>query len=166
MRTIPILLFSPTAGVAIDRVPRNRIIAISQFAMFVLTFVVAIDLALGRIQIWHLFLFTFLVATAQTFNLPARQTFVFDLVPRRAVPNAVALSWFAFSLARSIGPAVGGLLIVLFDPANNLFLLATLIFSPTMRGLHLNHLSESPPYPEHRIAQKQNARLMARVPFR
>jgi MFS family permease len=116
MRTIPILLFSPAAGVATDRVPRNRIIAVSQFCMFVLTFMVGIDLMAGTQQIWHLFLFTFLIATAQTFNLPARQTFVFDLVPRNVIPNAVALSWFAFSLARSIGPAIGGLL------ANNFFL--------------------------------------------
>jgi MFS family permease len=122
MRTIPILLFSPAAGVATDRVPRNRIIAVSQFCMFVLTFMVGIDLMAGTQQIWHLFLFTFLIATAQTFNLPARQTFVFDLVPRNVIPNAVALSWFAFSLARSIGPAIGGLLIVAFGPANNFFL--------------------------------------------
>jgi MFS family permease len=122
MRTFPILMFSPAAGVATDRVPRNRIIAVSQFCMFVLTFMVGFDLMLGTIQIWHLFLFTFLIATAQTFNLPARQTFVFDLVPRTAIPNAVALSWFAFSLARSIGPAIGGLLIVWFGPANNFLL--------------------------------------------
>ena len=71
---------------------------------------------------WHLFVFVFLMATAQTFNLPARQTFVFLLVPRAVIPNAVALTWFAFSLARSIGPAVGGALIVAFGPANNFFL--------------------------------------------
>lgn len=122
MRTIPILLFSAAAGEATERLPRNRIIAVSQFAMFVLTFLVAFDLTLGTIQVWHLFLFTFLIATAQTFNLPARQTFVFQLVPRAVIPNAVALTWFAFSLARSIGPAVGGLLIVAFGPANNFFL--------------------------------------------
>jgi len=46
-------------------------------------------------------LFTLLVSSAQTFNMPARQTLVFDLVPRRVVPNAVALSWLAFSLARA-----------------------------------------------------------------
>ena len=122
MRTIPILLFSPAAGAATDRLPQNRIIAVSQFFMFVLTFLVALDIRFGLIEVWHLFLFTFLIATAQTFNLPARQTFVFQLVPRAVIPNAVALTWFAFSLARSIGPAIGGALIVAFGPANNFFL--------------------------------------------
>src|SRR5262245_27993818 len=122
VRVIPTLFFSPVAGVATDRFSRNRIIAVSQFTMFLLTFAVALGLAFHQIQVWHLFLFTILVGTAQTFNMPARQTFVFDLVPRRVIPNAVALSWLAFSLARSIGPAVGGMLIVLFGPADNFFL--------------------------------------------
>lgn len=122
MRTIPILFFSAIAGVATERAPRNRIIAVSQLSMCVLSVLIAVDLMVGAIQVWHLFLFTFLIATAQTFNLPARQTFVFELVPRAVIPNAVALTWFAFSLARSIGPAVGGLLIVAFGPANNFLL--------------------------------------------
>jgi len=117
--------------VATDRLSRNRIIAVSQLVMALLTFVVAIDLMAGTLQIWHLFLFTFLVASAQVFNMPARQTFVFDLVPRHVIPNAVALSWLAFSLARSIGPAVGGLLIVLFGPANN-FVLQALAYLSVM----------------------------------
>ena len=122
MRSVPILLVSPMAGAATDRIPRNRIIAVSQLAMATLTFLVAGLIISGRLQVWHMFVFTLLVSSAQTFNMPARQTFVFELVPRRVVPNAVALSWAAFSLARSVGPAVGGGLIVLFGPANNFVL--------------------------------------------
>lgn len=122
MRLIPTLLISPIAGVATDRLHRNRIIATSQLAMFFMTFILAIGLAFDVVEIWHLFVFTLLIGVAQTFNMPARQTFVFDLVPRNVIPNAVALSWLAFSLARSIGPALGGLMIVVFGPANNFFL--------------------------------------------
>ena len=122
MRSVPILLFSAAAGAATDRIPRNRIIAWSQLAMAVMTFFVAGLILSHRLQIWHMFAFTLLISTAQTFNMPARQTFVFDLVPRRVVPNAVALSWSAFSLARSVGPAIGGMLIELFGPANNFVL--------------------------------------------
>ncbi|MFA7250172.1 MAG: MFS transporter [Dehalococcoidia bacterium] len=122
MRSVPILLLSPAAGTATDRMSRNRIIAVSQVTMFVLTLLVGFDILAGTLQVWHLFVFTLLVSSANTFNMPARQTFVFDLVPRRVIPNAVALSWLAFSLARSIGPAIGGALIVLFGPANNFFL--------------------------------------------
>lgn len=122
MRSVPILLFSPAAGAATDRIPRSRIIAWSQVAMFALTFIVAGLIMADRLQVWHMFAFTLLISSAQTFNMPARQTFVFDLVPRRVAPNAVALSWLAFSLARSIGPAIGGALIVIFGPANNFIL--------------------------------------------
>jgi MFS family permease len=122
MRSVPILLVSPLAGAATDRIARNRIIAWSQLAMAIMTFLLAGLILTGRLHIWHMFAFTLLMSTAQTFNMPARQTFVFDLVPRRVAPNAVALSWAAFSLARSVGPAVGGGLIVLFGPANNFVL--------------------------------------------
>ena len=124
MRSVPILLFASTAGAATDRYPRNRIIAWSQVAMALLTFAVAVLIMLNRLEIWHLFVFTLLVSTAQTFNMPARQTYVFDLVPRRVAPNAVALSWSAFSLARSVGPGMAGGLIVLFGPANNFMIQA------------------------------------------
>lgn len=122
MRMLATVMFSPAAGVASDRLSRNRIIGVTSLVMAVLTFLIALDLMAGTLQIWHLFVFTFLVASAQMFNMPARQTIVFDLVPRHVIPNAVALSWLAFSIARSIGPAVGGALIVLFGPANNFVL--------------------------------------------
>ncbi len=124
MRSVPILLFASTAGAATDRYPRDRIIVWSQVAMALLTFAVAVLIMLNRLEIWHLFVFTLLVSTAQTFNMPARQTYVFDLVPRRVTPNAVALSWAAFSLARAVGPAAVGGLILLFGPANNFMLQA------------------------------------------
>jgi MFS family permease len=128
MRMLSLILFSPAAGVASDRMSRNRIVGVTSLTMGVLTFVVAVDLWLGTLQIWHLFVFTFLVGSAQVFNNPARQTLVFDLVPRHVIPNAVALSWLAFSLARSVGPAVGGALIVVFGPANNFALQALAYF--------------------------------------
>lgn len=147
MRSVPILLLSPAAGTATDRYSRNRIIAISQIAMAVLTTLVAIDLFMDTLQVWHLFAFTLLVSSANTFNMPARQTFVFDIVPRRVTPNAVALSWLAFSLARSVGPAVGGELIVLFGPANNFLLQAGAYLSVMATVLLIRGQKEREPRP-------------------
>ncbi len=137
MRAVPILLLSPVAGTTSDRVSRNRIISVSQMIMAVLTLIIAFDLLAGTMQIWHLFVFTLLVSSAQTFNMPARQTFVFDLVPRRVIPNAVALSWLAFSFARAFGVIGGGLLIASFGPANNFFIQAGayLIVMTTVLGI-------------------------------
>ncbi len=128
MRTFPTLFLSPVAGVASDRLPRNRIIGVSQAAMVVLTVLLALDIAAGSLRVWHLFAFSFFAAAAQAFYIPARQTFVFELVPRHVIPNAVALSWLAFSLSRSIGPALGGAMIVAVGPSKN-FLLQAVAFS-------------------------------------
>src|SRR5687768_16685547 len=62
---------------------------------------------------------------AQAFDMPLRQTATFDLVPRALAPNAVALVQTGWSLMRSIGPTVGGVLILLFGPAGNFFVQAT-----------------------------------------
>ena len=122
IRIVPTLLLTSIAGVISDRYNRNRIIAISQIGLVLCTFLVAFLLATGSIQVWHLFVFTVIVGVAQTFNMPARQAFVFELVPRRIIPNAVALSWFAFSTSRAVGPAIGGGIIVFLGAANNYFL--------------------------------------------
>lgn len=149
MRMVAIVLFSPAAGVASDRISRNRIIGTTSLTMCVLTLVVAVDLWLGTLQIWHLFLFTFLVASAQMFNMPARQTIVFDVVPRQVIPNAVALNWLAFSIARSVGPAVGTPLIVVFGAANN-FLLQALAYLLVMVTVVLLHTPPTARPPERR----------------
>lgn len=122
MRTLPTLMFSAVAGVASDRMSRNKIIAFSQLGLFATTFMLAAGLAFHVVDVWHLFLFVFLVTLADTFNMPARQTMVFDVVPRSVIPNAIALNNIAMSVTRAIGPMLGGFLIVLLGPANNFFI--------------------------------------------
>jgi MFS family permease len=71
------------------------------------------------LQVWHLFAFAIVSGTLNAFNQPARQTMVFDVVPRAAVPNAIALNSIAGNATRTLGPTIGGGLILLFGPANN-----------------------------------------------
>jgi predicted MFS family arabinose efflux permease len=92
--------------------------------LFAITVVLGTLLSLGRIQVWYLFVFAFLGGVAQTFDMPLRQTAVFDLVPRALAPNAVALVQTGWSLMRSLGPALGGALILWFGPAGNFFVQA------------------------------------------
>jgi MFS family permease len=124
MRTIPTLLITPMAGVAVDRYSRNKIIAVSQLSLFMFTLVLAIDIYLGALKVWHLFIFVLLTGTANSFNQPARQTFVFDIVPAEMVPNAIALDNIAFSSARTLAATGAGALIVAFGAANNFLIQA------------------------------------------
>lgn len=126
MRMIPTLLMTPIVGVAIDRFHRNRIIASSQLSLFAFTFLLAVDIYMGALQVWHLLLFALLAGISNTFNLPARQTFVFDVVPSNALPNAIALDNIASSSARTLAATGAGAMIVAFGAANNFLIQACL----------------------------------------
>jgi len=139
MRMIPTLLMSPIAGVAVDRFNRNKIIAFSQLSLFAFTLLLAIDIYLGALRVWHLFLFALLAGVTNTFNLPARQTFVFDIVPSEVLPNAIALDNIAFSSARTLAATGAGAMIVAFGAGNN-FLIQACMYLAIMA----NQMASSP----------------------
>jgi MFS family permease len=132
MRMIPTLFVTPIAGVAVDRFNRNKIIAVSQLSLFIFTFLVAVDIYLGCLHVWHLFLFALISGVANTFNLPARQTFVFDLVPVHIVPNAIAMDNIAMSSARTLSSTGAGALIVAFGGAASNFLIQSCMYLAIM----------------------------------
>ncbi|MFA7249365.1 MAG: MFS transporter [Dehalococcoidia bacterium] len=110
---------SPLAGLAADRIKRSHVVAVSQFLLFVNALALAMALRTGSVHVWNLFAFAIGASVLNGFNMPARQSMVFDVVPREVGPNAVALSNIAFNVMRSVGPAIGGALILLFGPSNN-----------------------------------------------
>src|SRR6266508_2570353 len=91
---------APFSGLASDRFSRNLVVAVSQALLFINALALAAVIALGMLEVWHLFVFAIVGGTLNAFNQPARQTLVFDVVPRAVVPNAVALSNIAFSTMR------------------------------------------------------------------
>jgi MFS family permease len=137
--SLPTPFVAALAGVATDRFRRERIVAVSQFALFLNAAFLAAVIALDALEVWHLFLFAILAGVLNAINMPARQTLVFDTVPREYVPNAIALSNLAFSTMRAVGPMVGGALIVLFGPANN-FLLQGLAYLCVMSTVFMIRL--------------------------
>jgi MFS family permease len=72
MRTFPTLVMTPIAGVAVDRFNRNKIIAFSQLSLFAFTFLLAGDIYLGALQVWHLFLFALLAGVTNNFSCERR----------------------------------------------------------------------------------------------
>src|SRR5687768_9303598 len=119
VRAVPTIGMAPVAGLAIDRVPRRELMLATQAWLLAITLVLGLFLLTGRVEVWHLFVFAFLGGIAQSIDLPLRQTVTFDLVPRTLAPNAVALIQTGWSLMRSLGPALGGYLILLFGPGGN-----------------------------------------------
>jgi MFS family permease len=119
VRNLPTVFAAPVAGLAADRYSRNTVIASSQLFLFLNAILLAAALEFHVLHAWHLFAFAIIAGTLNAFNQPARQTMVFDVVPREAAPNAIALNSIANNMMRSVGPMLGGGLIVFFGPANN-----------------------------------------------
>ena len=107
----PQVLFLPLTGFAADHLDRRKLLLATQVAMGLLALGLGLLTIGGLVQLWHVYLFAFLLGCVTAFDAPARQTFVSDLVVEADLPNAVALNSTSFNAARMIGPAIAGALI-------------------------------------------------------
>jgi MFS family permease len=108
---VPVLLFSLWAGVVADRVPKRRLLVVTQTVMMTLAFILAADMFLGTIQWWHIAIMAFLLGTANAFDGPTRHAFVVEMVGRNELMNAIALNSAMFNTARIVGPALAGIIL-------------------------------------------------------
>ena len=118
----PILLLSPVGGALSDRFPKRRIILLTQAAMMAQAFVLAGLVWSGQVRYWHVAVLAAIYGMGRAIDIPARQSYITDLVGRPDLPNAVALNSLVFNGARIVGPAVAGLLIARFGVALAFFL--------------------------------------------
>jgi MFS family permease len=107
----PQLLLLPLTGFAADHLDRRKLLFATQATMGALAFGLGALTITGVVQLWHVYVFAFLLGCVTAFDAPARQTFVSDLVAEADLPNAVALNSTSFNGGRLIGPAVAGVLI-------------------------------------------------------
>jgi len=108
---LPILMWSLVGGALADGHDRRKIMLASQLFMLVVSLALAIFAWVGWMSPWMLLLFTFLIGTGAAFNAPAWQASVGDMVPRTQLAHAVALNSMGFNIARSLGPAIGGVIV-------------------------------------------------------
>ncbi len=111
LQFLPILLFSAYAGVVADRVPKRRLLALTQAFMAVTSLVLGLLAVTGVVQPWMVFVLAFVFGTGTAFDAPTRQSFVGEMVHPDDLANAVGLNSASFNLARIVGPALSGLLI-------------------------------------------------------
>ncbi len=110
--TLPLLFLSLAAGAVADMFDRRWVLVAAQSTMGLAAGAMALLAALDLITPSLLLALGLLLGVGLAFNLPSWQATVPDLVPRGMVASAVALNSVAFNVARAIGPALGGLLIV------------------------------------------------------
>lgn len=114
---VPTWIFMLYGGVISDRLPRRKLLIITQIAMMILAFILALLAATGTVQPWHIVLLAFLLGVVNAFDAPARMAFTLEMVSREDLGNAIALNSAMFNTATAIGPAVAGLAYASFGPA-------------------------------------------------
>lgn len=109
----PGLVLAPMAGSLADRFPKRRILLITQAIMGLDAMILAILVLSGQIELWMVYALAFNDGLAFSFDNPARQSFVSEVVSVGNLPNAIGLNSASFNTARLIGPGVAGILIAL-----------------------------------------------------
>jgi MFS family permease len=126
LRMLPFLFTSLVGGVLADRVDRRRLMLWTQAYIMLITLLMGLLFVSGRVQVWHLFVFTFISGAGWSLTMPVRQSIVPALVPRAELLNAVALSSAAFNITRTVGPAAGGFLLAAIGAGGTFFVQAAL----------------------------------------
>jgi len=116
--SLPIMLLSLWAGAVADNLDRRRVLLAAQSFMLVVSAILALGTWFGLVTPWLLLVFTFLIGCGTAINGPAWQASVGDMVPRRLLPSAVAYNSMGFNIARSLGPALGGVIVAVAGAAS------------------------------------------------
>lgn len=114
LQFLPMLLFSAYAGVVADRIPKRRLLQLTQAGMGLVSLVLGALAVTGVVQSWMVFVLAFAFGAVAAFDAPARQSFVSEMVGPDDLANAVGLNSATFNAARVVGPALSGLLISAF----------------------------------------------------
>ena len=111
LQTIPVLLLGPYGGVIADRVNKRRLMVALQSLMGVQALTLGLLAVTGAVQLWEIGLLAAMLGLNNAFENPARQSFMLELVGPEHLRNAVSLNSGLVNVARTIGPAVAGILI-------------------------------------------------------
>jgi MFS family permease len=111
LQTLPVLLLAPYGGVIADRVDKRRVMIALQSVMAVQALVLGLLTVTGVVKVWEIAALAALLGVNNAFENPARQSFMMEMVGPEHLRNAVSLNSVLVNSARTIGPAIGGLLI-------------------------------------------------------
>jgi len=111
VRVVPIIVFSLVGGVAADAVDRRKLMLYTQTAMTLSAATLAFITFRGLTATWPIYLLTGIGAAAGSFDGPARQSLIPNLVPREHLSNAISLNTIMFQVASMLGPALAGIVI-------------------------------------------------------
>lgn len=132
----PVMLLGIPAGIVADRVPKRNLMLVTQVIFSLLAAILAYLVWDGNIRLWHVYLIATLFGINNALDMPARQAFISELVPKNALMNAIALNSAMFNTGRILGPAVAGVVLARFGIAA-CFALNALSYFGVIAGLSL-----------------------------
>ena len=107
----PVFLVAPLGGIVADRFNRQRVVIGTQISSMILALIFAILTLTGVVRVWQIFVLATLLGVVNAFDIPARQSFLVDMVGKEDLMNAIALNSSMFNGARIVGPAIAGILV-------------------------------------------------------
>lgn len=116
MTGIAMTLMSPIGGAIADSWERRRSLMVTQTSAILVNAGVAVLFWFGLLDIWHLLVASLMMGMSFTFNMPARQSLMAEIVPRPLLQNATALHTASMNLARITGPGLAGFLLTVIGP--------------------------------------------------
>src|SRR5947199_6638833 len=111
LQTLPVLLLAPYGGVIADRVDKRKLMIALQSVMGLQALVLGVLTVTGAVRVWEIGVLAVILGLNNAFENPARQSFMLEMVGPDHLRNAVSLNSVLVNVARTIGPAIAGLLI-------------------------------------------------------
>ena len=167
LQFVPIMLFGAWGGLLADRMPKRRLLTLTQSLMAVPALTLWVLTTQGSVEIWMVYALVFVRGAINAIDNPARQSFAIEMVGPDKVVNGVALNSVIVHTARILGPAVAGAVIALFG-VGPCFLINSLSFGAMILALRAMNPAElhAPPAPAQRGPGqlRQALRYVARTP--
>ncbi len=139
---IPSIVFGLLGGAAADRFDRRKLVLVTQTAAMVQALLLGVLTVTGRVQVWHVFALAVAIGIVNVFDMPARQSFVVDMVDdREDLGNAIAMNSVLVNGSRVVGPAVAGVLVGVWGEGT-CFLLNSLSFLAVIASLLMMRMPE------------------------
>ena len=157
LRTLPVFLIGPWAGVLADKFDRRSLIKLTQFMMAVLAVLFAVLVSMsdftdtgvsGPLKPWHLFVYVGITGISVSVIRPVRQSLVANVVPLENLRNATALNALTRTSARLVAPAIGGMLIYLLGFKWNFYIEAACYLGITISMLRMKTPYGNNPVPK------------------
>ncbi len=136
LQFLPVMLFALFGGVLADRLPKRGSLIVTQSLLMTQAAIFGALVATGLIQLWHVYVLAVIQGLITAIDNPLRQAFIFEMVGREDLVNAIGLNSMSFQGARIFGPALAGVVIKLIGIAPTLILNAV-SFIPVIWALWL-----------------------------